>query len=115
MTRHRPLSIIEYVWRFGARSMLWAYRLMVIGALVYIANIVLDADPSSWAMVAVIAIYGSWEITRTIRAMSPNVTILTGRTLEVQAGASIVMAAGELGKAVTRIVAQERSRVLQDE
>lgn len=98
----------RYVWRLAVKGSMWAVRLAIVFYSAWAANFVLEVQPNGWALVAVILVYGIWEITRTIRAMSPNVTIVTGRTLELQAGATMLVSTGELDKAVQRIVEQQR-------
>lgn len=98
----------RYIWRYSVKGAMWAVRLAIIFCAAWAASLVLEVQPNGWALVAVILVYGIWEITRTIRAMSPNITIVTGRTLELQAGATMVVGTGELDKAVQRIVEQQR-------
>lgn len=108
--RNRGWSTLEYCWRFGVRPLMWMVRLALvawaIGCLSW-----LIAQGTHEGVIAAIAIYGIWEIGRSIRSVTHmTVNIAKGDKLIVQRGANVSVPKQDLDRVIEAIGRQEASR-----
>lgn len=118
--RQRPAKdyvrvALEYLWRFGVKSLKWVYWLWVIFALIWFIDWVMEREPTGWSIVAILVAYGIWEISRTLRSKTPNVTVVTGTTLQIKEGAVMSVSTAEFNKAVDAILAQRDGKPAADD
>ena len=70
MGKNRGWTTLEYCWRFGVRPLMWLVRLALvawgIGCLSWLIS-----QGTHDGVIAGIAIYGIWEIGRSIRSIQP--------------------------------------------
>lgn len=95
----------RYFRRRGLRWGIWGVRMSAIAVGVSASSFMLNHDPSGWAMVSVIAVYGIHEIASAIRkSASINITQLAPQHMEITEG-TFSLATSDLDKAVERLVA----------
>lgn len=100
-------STFEYCWRFGIRPLMWLVRLALIASAVAVISLLLGYM-STLGLACFIALYGIWEIGRSIRSISHlTVNVARGEKLIVQRGAVVSVPKQDIDRLLETLARQE--------
>ena len=103
-------TTVEYLWRFALRPLMWLVRIATVGICVAVLTW-LAPYIEVGGMIVFVALYGIWEIGRSIRSITPlNVNIARGETLIVESGASVSVPSVEMDRLIKSLGEQEAKR-----
>lgn len=106
-TSDRGWITFEYCWRFGVRPLMWLVRLGTVAWAIAMLSLFLD-HASLVGVGCLIAIYGIWEIGRSIRSIQPlHVNVARGERLIVQKGATVSVPKQDIDRLLATIAKYE--------
>lgn len=97
---------------FRRRGLLWAafgIRLVIVGFGIAVFNAFLWATPNGWSVVAVIACYGIYAVTGTLKKRQPLTLVEMKSDRLAISGSQFTLNAGDLNRAVERLIEKEKS------
>lgn len=109
-TERRWQSVLyRYVRRYTHRLAAWIARIGLVAFGVWIFTALFRFEPSGWAMVAVVAVYGVYAISEAMKKLTPvNILTLSVDHMEASDG-RFLMDEGALHRAVDRMLKAKAS------
>lgn len=91
-------TTVKYLGRFALRPLMWLVRLAIVAGCVGALTWLIPYTEIG-GMIVFVAIYGIWEIGRSIRSITPmSINIARGENLIVEAGASVSVPAADIDR-----------------